>query len=475
MFKKVPGNHNFIVSLSNEIRTANGGLTDFIFRNNRIRIPLYGKLWYTDIQVVALLAHFEFDRGDDLKKVQFVRINPEITGSQCGKFMTFTSPIYVRDKFRLIPGYSKYAISEAGEVLDIANDKIIPHTYRNKEYPGVFVYDPDRGFFRTMLVHRLVAMAWVDNADHLGTPIVNHKDGIKSNCHASNLEWCTYSYNNLHALTLGLKKDGHAHKVRDRQTGEIKEYASFSQVCEALNLDKTTKFSTIQYTSRNPFIHNRYEIKTIDDNSPWAPDTEEDFTRRGSHSITVTHPDGRQEVFHQTSKLMKELKVWNTGNGLPAIIEKAQLMYPGIQFDVKDNFAVKPVQAYQIETGEVIEANSMNDMAGKVGIGSTTIRNAIKIGETHDCKGYAFRFKTEKPWPSEFRNPHAPVALTATNSTTQEVLSFSSMKSAARHFKVDKGLVKNSLINDVPFMSEWMLKETMKEQTTTLGLSPLTP
>jgi len=52
------------------------------------------------------------------------------------------------------------------------------------------------------LVHRLVAKAFIKNPYNL--PCVNHKDGFKDNNKLPNLEWCTYSQNELHSYkTLG--------------------------------------------------------------------------------------------------------------------------------------------------------------------------------------------------------------------------------------------------------------------------------
>ena len=60
--------------------------------------------------------------------------------------------------------------------------------------------DKEKEYF----VHRLVAELFIPPIP--GKTFVNHKDGNKHNNHVSNLEWCTKSENQKHALKTGLYK-----------------------------------------------------------------------------------------------------------------------------------------------------------------------------------------------------------------------------------------------------------------------------
>ena len=74
---------------------------------------------------------------------------------------------------------------------------------KDKDNPYYMVNFCVNGKHYSMLVHRLVAGAFVPNPER--KPEVNHKDGNKSHNYVDNLEWVTPSENILHAYRTGLK------------------------------------------------------------------------------------------------------------------------------------------------------------------------------------------------------------------------------------------------------------------------------
>ena len=90
----------------------------------------------------------------------------------------------------------KYAVTLEGKVisLDFKNTGKKKYLKLTLASSGYLVANIHR---KVIPVHRLVAEAFIPNPNNF--PCVNHKDGIRTNNHLDNLEWCSYSHNNFHA------------------------------------------------------------------------------------------------------------------------------------------------------------------------------------------------------------------------------------------------------------------------------------
>ena len=104
---------------------------------------------------------------------------------------------------------SRYSITEDGTVISFYNGRgkrSVPRILRpwitSSGYYHVLLQHNKKIVHK--LVHRLVAEAFIPNPQK--KPQVNHKDGQKLNNHVSNLEWCTSSENNRHAIDTGLAR-----------------------------------------------------------------------------------------------------------------------------------------------------------------------------------------------------------------------------------------------------------------------------
>lgn len=111
------------------------------------------------------------------------------------------------ERWKPIVGYeSLYEISDLGRVRskkrNTTSGKILKGAKRpDGGYISVVLFKEGSG--KCMLIHRLVAEAFISNPEN--KPEVNHLDGNKQNNCVSNLSWCTPSENQQHSLKIGLR------------------------------------------------------------------------------------------------------------------------------------------------------------------------------------------------------------------------------------------------------------------------------
>lgn len=160
-----------------------------------------------------------------------------------------------------IPGYEGlYQVSNFGTIKSmkrmvkhslnsnrICKEKIILPKLSNTGYYRVHLNK--NGIQKKLLIHRIIAIAFIQNP--LNKPCVNHIDGNPTNNNILNLEWCTYSENEIHSYVVLGKKSPRLNVPRSinknsrkviqyTKTGLfISEYNSIIDASETLNIDNS--------------------------------------------------------------------------------------------------------------------------------------------------------------------------------------------------------------------------------------------
>lgn len=140
------------------------------------------------------------------------------------------------ESWKKIKGYeNRYEISDMGRIKRLSDGGIMKPARNKGGYLHV-VLSKD-GVTKDFRVHRLVASHFVENSG--GKRDVNHKNGVKTDNRANNLEWLTHSENEIHKVYT-LKTPGRllraCRPVQCLDTGVI--YRSISEAKRELGLPR---------------------------------------------------------------------------------------------------------------------------------------------------------------------------------------------------------------------------------------------
>lgn len=374
------------------------GMTVSQGENSLLSIQIDGKNYLLDRKWLGLVTHYEIDLPfDEVLKIRFFDCESKVIGLKCKSLMVVWPPVETSDGFRLVPGFPRYVINDQGVVISRKRGNVLEESIGPYGYPYVNVYDPDKGKWRSVSTHILLARAFIHNRDPSYRYFVNHKNGKKLDYSLRNLEWTTSRENVQHAVKSGLRNDNRPCRVRDILTGEIKHHPSIGCALLEIGLASRSKPLT-RCVGKNEIpilFKNRYEIKLTSDASDW---------------------------YYLTPVASKGIRL------------------------------KPPYQAKNLKTGEVIESDSMKSLIRETGISEERILKVLKSFSPMSCQDFTFRMKCDDNWSTTYEPVvfHPPRKVKVTDLNTFEVFEFESLRQVRSRFLIDKRTLVNKLRSKQP-------------------------
>ena len=132
--------------------------------------------------------------------------------------------------FAPVNGFPRYLACREGFVINTDSGHILRGGKKKSGYVQVILCDEDHKP-HTKLLHRIIAEAFCEQED--GETEVNHKNGIKDDNRADNLEWVTRSENLEHAYREGLMPNDATPKSVIAVSTETGEQMAFPSIYSA--------------------------------------------------------------------------------------------------------------------------------------------------------------------------------------------------------------------------------------------------
>ena len=255
--------------------------------------------------------------------------------------------------FKVIPGFEDWCVTRDGRIYSVKDGKRIKsYKYGDRLFSSYSVKETKK----LLSVHLAVALAWVENDDpHLKT-IINHKDGNPMNNWYENLEWTTYSGNNYHAVNTGLRPENIPCKIRSFYTKEVIEFQSVAQAAEFMGLPKCRVLESLRPRRFGSLIAGEYEFRVIGDPEPFFYEDKPYIISPSRYMVTVEESDGSKRYLFKMGQLLQGYQLYRCPNGksIPALVEYANQLYPDKKFTLRDGMTEPRFESPRRRLGSLI-------------------------------------------------------------------------------------------------------------------------
>lgn len=437
--------------------------------NNRISIYIHNNLVELELLNLYHIAKSNMYIDNEyiyknLDKFHFVvRTKKTLDVTTKREVAILKSPIVIRHSsgvsYRVLSTNTRYAISSTGTAYDLVTGTLKFSKDSVADYPTINLIGYD-DIVRSHTLHRVKAYAWIPNDNWDNKVLVNHIDGDKSNHALSNLEWCTYEYNNRHATATGLRKDNRFVKIRNIDTGEVLDFPSITLATEymmrsRLNANHTDSIGTGKII---PTLKGRFEMKYAEDATDWVSVVNPDRlihsnqkTRMYIYLDNARHIcNNNFDLKHFVDSYMATKMTVSDSVDFARNIAKFKRYYPTITIEIEELEKNKDYGylCMDMENENIVKAKDRRDVMKITNGSKSTIQKSIITNGKYAINN-RWRVKPDDGKPFEelalIKNKRRTVI--AIDSISSDKKIFNSIREASYHFKVDKKTIQTAIKN----------------------------
>lgn len=214
---------------------------------------------------------------------------------------------------REIPGFPDYRVSNLGRVFSYRGkiEKLLRPSKSWYGYEQVTLSNGEKK--RTMVVHRLVALAFLPNPEN--KPCVDHLNTIKTDNRPENLRWVSHKENSANPLTVEhmdearpIIKEKCAHRVYvyDEELNELSAFTSTKDAAIEVNgnqgnISSCCMGSLPRYRG---LIWSYTRLSSMDERKALEDSVKEKFNRNRASAVVATKrwQDRNRERYNQRAK-----------------------------------------------------------------------------------------------------------------------------------------------------------------------------
>lgn len=299
-----------------------------------------------------------------------------------------------------VPGYSRYAISKGGEVINLRSMEILKGSRNPAGYVN-FRLVGDDGEAKTLGRHRVMGLTFLKPVGNEAELVVNHLDGIKGNDWIENLEWTTHQGNIEHAGATGLTEKCQPVATRNPKTGEINRYPSIISCARKLGLSKDAINYRLQCKEDRVFPEGlQYKSGLL--KTEWLQPIDIDISQQthGVCKIVIVRDvrTGIETEYMRLSDVADEFFV--TPSVVTSWLKSKDQLVPHREIQIKlksdltpwvviddvdktirERVLKKRVLVTQVDTGQETVYSSGAECARAVGIGTTALNYRLNAGK----------------------------------------------------------------------------------------------